>query len=225
MAKKAQSGDGKQGSAAGRGRGAGRRKPAAGEVDVGKKAIDTALKLAAERGWRDLSLAEIAEAAGLDLAQLYPRYSSKQAILEQLSRRIDAEVLAESEEDALHGPARDRLFDVLMRRFDALRPYKEGLGEIVYDLLRDPVSSAAAALQLQRTMACMLEAAGLSSTGLRGALRIQVLSGIYLMTLRVWLRDDTEDLSKTMAALDGYLRRIESLIERLPRRGGRRRAA
>lgn len=198
------------------------RRGGAKPADLGEKVIKTAMQLAAEKGWRDLSLAEIAEASDAKLSDLYPLFSSKQAILEQFGRRIDAAVLADVDADAggdgAAEPARDRLFDVLMRRFDSLQPYRAGLAEILYDQLRDPLSALAGSQQLRRSMACMLEAAGLSSSGLRGALRVRGLCAIYLLTLRVWLKDDTEDLAKTMAALDGYLRRIEGLIGRLPSR-------
>jgi hypothetical protein len=58
-------------------------------------------------------------------------------------------------------------------------------------------------------MAWMLEAAGVSTAGLRGRLRVRALAVLYLSELRVFLRDDTEDLSKTMAALDRRLRQAE----------------
>jgi AcrR family transcriptional regulator len=46
-----------------------------------KRVISVALALIAERGWRDLALADIAAAAGLSLSGLYALYPSKQAIL------------------------------------------------------------------------------------------------------------------------------------------------
>jgi hypothetical protein len=55
----------------------------------------------------------------------------------------------------------------------------------------------------------------------RGELRINGLCGVYLLALRTWLDDDSADLSKTMAALDGYLRRVERPAEVLE---GRERA-
>jgi AcrR family transcriptional regulator len=190
--------------------------------DPARRIIDTAFALAAERGWRDLSLAEIAEAAKLPLSTVYPVFSSKQAILSGFARQVDAAMLAEGAED-LDLPARDRLFDMIMRRFDALQPYKEGLGAILQDQLCDPLATCCGLDRLGRSMAATLEAAGFSTTGCRGVLRIKGLSAIYLSVLRVWLRDDSEDMAKTMAHLDKQLSRIDSLIGRLKsyRPGGR----
>jgi AcrR family transcriptional regulator len=190
--------------------------------DPARRIIDTAFALAAERGWRDLSLAEIAEAAKLPLSTVYPVFSSKQAILSGFARQVDAAMLAEGAED-LDLPARDRLFDMIMRRFDALQPYKEGLGAILQDQLCDPLATCCGLDRLGRSMAATLEAAGFSTTGCRGVLRIKGLSAIYLSAVRVWLRDDSEDMAKTMAHLDKQLGRIDSLIGRFKsyRPGGR----
>ena len=189
------------------------------KTDVSKQIIDAAMSLAAERGWRDLALPDIAAAAGLSLAQVYPVYRSKAEILEGLSRQVDAAVVAEHDSGGAEETARDRLFDVLMCRFDALQPYKDGLANILLDQGREPVGLLCGAASLRRSMALMLELAGLSTDGLRGAVRIKGLMGLYLATLRVWLRDDSPDLAKTMASLDGYLRRIEGWVGMLRRRG------
>jgi hypothetical protein len=54
----------------------------------------------------------------------------------------------------------------------------------------------------------MLREAGLSDTGLHGRLRVAALLGVWMATQRVWLRDDTDDRARTMAALDRHLRRL-----------------
>jgi AcrR family transcriptional regulator len=179
------------------------------KADIPDHIIDTAMRLAAERGWRDLSLAEIADEAKLPISKVYPVFSSKQAILNAYSRRVDAAVLAAEEPEAREGGARDRLFDVLMRRFDALGPDHEALGNVICDQARDPLSALCSLRQLCRSMACMLEAAGLSAAGARGAVRVKALGATYLATLRVWLRDDTPDKARTMAALDRNLGRLD----------------
>lgn len=182
--------------------------------DVETRALDAALELAATRSWADISLADIAAKAGLKLSQIYPVAPSKAALLAAFSRRIDGEVLSEDLEGLEDSPARDRLFDVMMRRFDALEPYRDAVGNILADAWAEPLASLGGLPQLNRSMAWMLEAAQIPTEGWRGLLRTQGLVGIYLATLRVWLRDDSLDKSKTMAQLDAYLRRVEGLSER-----------
>ena len=181
------------------------------KADIPRHVIDTAMRLAAERGWRDLSLAEIADAAEVPLSKVHPVFPSKAAILGAFSRQIDAAVLEAEEAGAREGGAHDRLFDVLMRRFDALGPYRQALGNILWAEAGDPASALCGLCRLKRSMACMLEAALLSTTGLRGALRVKALAVAYLATLRVFLRDDSPDMAATMAALDRNLSRLGRL--------------
>src|SRR3954453_16884655 len=84
-------------------------RPGTSRPETSQHIIDTALKLAAEKGWRDLALADIAEAAGMSLAEVYGLHPSKQAILDAYRRGIDRAVLADS--DVPEGSAKDRLFD------------------------------------------------------------------------------------------------------------------
>ena len=89
----------------GNGNDSGRQDP--GQPGTSQHVIDTALNLAAEKGWRDLALADIAQAAGMSLAELYGLHPSKQAILDAYRRGIDRDVLAETEvpEGSGQGPA------------------------------------------------------------------------------------------------------------------------
>src|ERR1700690_341206 len=194
--------------------------------DPGTHVIDVALGLAAEKGWRDLALGDIAVAAGLSLAGLYALYPSKAAILGAYSRSIDEAMLAEATPAGGDEPpesAKDRLFDLLMRRFDKLDAHKAGLLRIAEDTGRDPLSLVCSLARLNRSMATTLEAAGISAEGLRGLVRVKGLSAVYLAGLRAWFRDESEDKAKTMAALDRALSRAERLASGLGRH--RKRAA
>jgi ubiquinone biosynthesis protein COQ9 len=167
------------------------------------------LRMVVAGGWRDLSYAEIAKDAGLTLAAAYEAYPSKAAILTGIGRDIDARLFASLEDDPLDGSPKDRLFDLLMRRFDVLNEHREAYGALAGELLHTPLEAGCLALQLRRSLANMLEAAGISASGWRGAFRIEGLGALYACALRVWLRDETADLSKTMAELDKRLGQAE----------------
>lgn len=170
------------------------------------------LRMVKAGGWRNLSYADIAKDAGLSLAAAYQAYSSKAAILTGIGRDIDARLFASLDEDPLDGSAKDRLFDLVMRRFDALNDHREAYAALAWELPRTPLEASCLLFQLRRSLANMLEAAGLSASGLRGALRIEGLGAIYAAALRVWLKDDSADLSKTMAELDKRLGQVERCI-------------
>ena len=185
-----------------------------------EKIIDAAMQLAAEQGWRRVGLADIASTAGLSLAEVYEHGRSKPAILDAFARRVDAAVLAGVTKEDAEQAAHDRLFDVLMRRFEALAPYKEGIQSLVRDAPRDPLSTLCSGPQLLRSFAWMLVAAGVSDRGLRGLALTKGLIVVWLATLRTWLTDDDPDLARTMAALDRNLKRGERFcgLLRRPRR-------
>jgi AcrR family transcriptional regulator len=173
-------------------------------------ALDAFIGLIAEKGFADVALRDVAEAAGVSLADLYRLYPDKAALAAAFMARIDAQVLAgtptRSDPDET---ARDRLFDAMMRRYDALRPYREALGAIRRAATRDPILALALGPALRRSMAAMLEAASVPSEGLSGALRQNGLLAIHYAVSRVYDKDETTDLSKTMAALDGRLKMAE----------------
>ena len=190
------------------------------KAEAGALVIRTAIDLAAETGWRSLTMAEIAAKSGVSLPEIYRHFPSKSAILDGFSRLVDEAMLTEGPADPADS-ARDRLFDLLMRRFDALQSHRDGLTAIARELRRDPVGSLAQLPQLERGMRWTLEAAGLDADGLVGAARVRVLGLLYLSVLRVWLKDDTPDMAPTMKALDGRLAQVEQLANTV-QRGGRR---
>jgi AcrR family transcriptional regulator len=171
--------------------------------------LDAALTLAGREGWRKASLGAIAGEAGVPLHELYGEFRSRAAILGGLMARTDAGVLAETRAADTEESPRDRLFEVLMRRFEALKPHRAALKGIARDLGCDPPTALCSAPAFLRSMVWMLEAAGLSSAGLRGRLRVRALALMYLCVLRVFVADDSEDLAKTMAALDRRLHQAE----------------
>lgn len=194
--------------------------------------IAALFRLLETRNWQDISLADIALESATDLAELRSRIDDRFALLEQFARQIDVEVIKTVDPDLKGEPARERLFDVLMSRLDALEPFKPGIAGLARSASRDPLLAA----QLNR-LACtsqgwMLEAVGISGDGLIGALRIQGLVLAFSRVLGVWLKDDDPDMARTMAELDKVLRRGETVLDTLsrfcaavPSAAGRRRSA
>jgi AcrR family transcriptional regulator len=197
---------------------------AAADRSPEQRLIDAALELAAQQGWRRTGLAEIAAAAGLKLHEAYALHRSKASILRAFTRHIDAEVLAGADAAKTEGGTRERLFDTLMRRFDALKPHRQALRAILHDSVGDP-AAIGGMIRLRRSMGWMLAAAGIATAGCRGRVMTHATLGLYLSVLRVFLGDDSADLGKTMAALDRGLQRAESICRFAGRFRGEERAA
>lgn len=179
------------------------------ELSDADRIIEAAMTRIADDGWRRVSLAAIADAAGLPILRVYRTFPSKSAILRGLARRIDEAVLAAPVEAEADERPRDRVFDLLMRRFDALQPYKPAFAKLRRELPMDPPAALAAGAGLLHSVAWMLEAAGIATTGIGGIVSVKLTAAAYFATQRVWVADDTPDLAPTMAELDRRLRGIE----------------
>lgn len=175
------------------------------------------MTLIAERGWRQVSLSDVAEAAGMPFDELSRLYWSKTDLLVAFQRRIDEQVLMDTEAPDEEESPRDRLFDILMRRFDALHPYKDALRRLGRDLPRDPFAAMVWVRGLKRSMSWTLAAAGAGGSGIHGILSTKGLIVVWLFAVRAWLSDDSPDMAKTMAALDKALARAESVAETMYR--------
>ena len=184
------------------------------------RVLDAALKLASGMRWRDVSMEMIAEESGASLGRVYELFPSRMALLNAFIRRTDKAVLAGHDFGDASEPVRERLLDVIMRRLDALAPYKDAVASITRDLGRDPGALLCAGPAFVNSMAWSLEAAGVSASGLPGIVRTKGLAAIYLSAIRVWLRDDTQDQSETMAYIDKNLKRAESAMSMMPFRRG-----
>src|SRR6516225_9622768 len=133
--------------------------------DSRTRIIDALMALAAEQRFEDISISAIAAKAGVTLADFRDAFPSKGAVLAGFSRRIDRIVLEKRSDDLAGEAPKDRLFDVLMRRLDAMAPYKEGLRGISQWLRREPMSALAVNQLVVNSMRFMLEAAGIESDG------------------------------------------------------------
>ena len=183
--------------------------------------IKGAFDLAGREGWEAVSVAGAAREAGLALDEARVRFPGRPAILLKLGRIADRHALADAMET---GEPRERLFDLLMRRFDVLQQHRDGVLALLRALPTRPGEALMLAAATRASMAWMLEAAGVSSRGITGALRLQGLGAVWLYTVRAWQKDDSADLSGTMAALDRALERAEQAAAWLSD-GGRRDAA
>lgn len=172
--------------------------------------IDATLALLSERRYGEVGLADIAARAGMPLADLRRTFDGKGAILAAFARRVDIAVLdggpAEGES------ARDRLFEVMMRRFDALGPHKAAVASIARAARKDPgLACLLHALSLG-SQKWTLAAAGIKTGGCLGAVAVEGTVLVHAEALRAWLDDDDPGQARTMAALDKALRRGEKAM-------------
>jgi AcrR family transcriptional regulator len=174
------------------------------DSDLDHALIGAAFTLAAERGWRRMSVTAAARNAALPLDRVRARFPGKAAVLARFGRMADQAALAQAGTEGSH---RDRLFDLIMRRLDVLQAHRGGVLALKSWLPCEPGVAAMLGMATLGSMAWMLEAAGISAQGCRGLLRAKGMVGVWLCTLRAWERDESDDMSATMRALDAALDR------------------
>ena len=162
-------------------------------------AADAALKLAADRPWREITLRDIASEAGVAFAELYAKAPGKGALLDRLSSRFDMAALASDDASA---EVLDRLFEAVMARLEAMEPHRFALIAIARD---EGMFSPRWGPRFATTARALLETAGIDTSGRRGAVRIAAMTGMWVRIVQVW-RDDEGALNRTMAEIDKRLK-------------------
>lgn len=189
--------------------------PAAPAADPRKRVVEALMRLAAGQPWDQIELPEIAAEAGLTLTQLRGLFPSKLAMLGGVARMADDAVLAGASDDLMGEPYKERMFDLVMRRLDALAPYKAGLRKIVPVIRRDPLALAALNRGAVNSWRYMLASAGIPTEDALGTVRVQGAVLLMARVSEVWLEDDEPELSKTMARLDRELKTAGCIMARV----------
>lgn len=189
--------------------------PEAAPIDPRKQAVEALMRLAAGRRWDEIELGDIAVEAGLSLAKLRGLFPSKLAMLGGLTRLVDDVVLAGASDELAGEPVRERMFDLVMRRLDALAPYKDALRRIAPVIRRDPLTMAALNRGAVNSWRYMLASAGIPTEDALGIVRVQGAVLLMARVSEVWLDDDEPELSRTMARLDRELKTAGAIMARI----------
>lgn len=180
-----------------------------------KQVVEALMRLAATRRWDEIELPDIASEAGLPLAKLRDLFPSKLAMLGGLTRLVDEAVMADTSDDLAGEPVRERMFDLVMRRLDALAPYKDALRRIAPAIRRDPLAMAALNRGAVNSWRYMLASAGIHTEDALGSVRVQGAVLLMARVSEVWLYDEAPELSRTMARLDRELKTAGWVMSRV----------
>ena len=182
--------------------------------DLLAKLSASALSLAAQTPWERVTLSDICADCDVPLVDCAKASVTKAHITARLDSVIDQSMLAAHSKVDRSQPVRDRLFDVVMGRFDAMEENRAAWASIFTAEKRDVMASLARRARRVVSAAWALEASGISTGNVRGAGRSVGLARIMRLAESAWL-EDGPDLAKTMACLDQELRAAEAWVERI----------
>ena len=150
------------------------------------------MALLAEKRFEEIGFGDISARAGLSLATAASEFGSTLAILAAHMKELDRKVLAGADADMAEEPPRERLFDVLMRRIEAMAPYREATRSLMNSASRNPGLAFALNGLAVRSQTWMLTAANIDAAGPRGMIRAQGLAMLFASVLRTWVDDEDE---------------------------------
>ena len=118
------------------------RKPESPTPETGNrdKLIEALMGLLAERRFEELGFGDLAARAGVSLVACRTEFGSMLAVLAAHAKEIDRKVLAGLDSDLADELPRERLFDVLMRRLEALAPHKGAIRPSRWPSMGSPCS-------------------------------------------------------------------------------------
>ncbi len=176
------------------------------------KVIQASLDLASAYPWNDVHMAQIAEKAKCELTDVQAVFPEKMDILHAYERQIDAQVM-DAMNDAFDDTdsSRDKIFDVLMERFDVLNDNRASVLSMLNAVTLDPKQMMVTAPWVPQSMIKMMALADMDTNGIKGTMRVAGVSIAYLKTLRDWANDNSVDMAQTMAGLDNALGYVEKI--------------
>ncbi|MEL7541236.1 MAG: hypothetical protein AAGJ51_10065 [Pseudomonadota bacterium] len=183
------------------------------------KGVEAALQLAETEKWSAITLAAIAAEAGLSLSDFH-KHADKDALSAAVERRFDAG-MSEGSFDTGE-TARTRLFDVIMMRFETMEDVRDGAMSFLRWRDRSLDGLGLRLKNRAATAKWALTCAGLDgSNAIPRGVQVTALAWAIAQAERAWRQETSADLSRTMAALDAELIKLEERAEWLKGRGKR----
>lgn len=133
---------------------------------------------------------------------------SKLADIEALLRKLE-EKTAREVKDRLGGHWRDNLFEILMTRLEIAKQHKKTFAAIPAVLGQTPQAVPKFTKLFLKTMHNILVLAEAPAA----PPQVAAFSILYVSIIDVFLKDDSKDLAKTMAALDKRLGLFEQFAD------------
>lgn len=187
------------------------------KTGVQERILKAALAMAEEEGWASVGLSAVAARAKVPLVELRRHYRDTDAIADAWFRvGLDA-MLAPPPRGFSRRPAIERLEIMMGRWFDALAPRRRVTAEMLSAKMWvfHPHHYVPMVFNLSRLIQGLRDLAGLRAGGRRRQVEETGLTVLFLATLAVWCRDDTENQERTRAFLKRRLAQADGLMARL----------
>lgn len=168
--------------------------------------IHKSFELIEKIGWERFSFQKLSEKEKIPLNFLKTNYKCKYTVIEKFSQMIDRQVESNIRaDDLMDSSIKDKLFELIMLRFDELESFKKALKNIFLSTKKNPLLISIISKNLLNSFDFYLEVSNSYQNSPTDIFKKNFLLLIYSLVFETWLNDNSEDLSKTMSQLDKYL--------------------
>ena len=179
--------------------------------------VNAAIALAAREGWARVRMTHVAVHFDVPLAQIYDRFHDMDAIANAWFTRASQTLAATHKRGFAKMPAKDRLFEVIMRWLNALAVERQVSVQMIRQKLypSHPQHWIPLVFSLSRLVHLILDAALIDSYGRKRQIEELGVTMLVLEILKVWAGDDTPGQERTQAVLARRLKQGHSLMARV----------
>lgn len=178
--------------------------------------LDKIFSNIARDGWTKFSLLHFSKTQKISIQDLKIFFRNKDHILERFSKMIDHKVESNIDVEEMKSTSKkDNLFELIMLRLEAMQTYKVALRNIISSTKEQPIILKKLSKNIINSLDFYLELSSYYDDTPVDFLKKNAIFLIYSLTFRVWLNDESDDLSKTMAELDKFLSMADKANERI----------
>ena len=181
--------------------------------------LDTALDLAQKKSWERVRLHDVAENLKMTLNDVREHFGEKEQLTDAWFDRADASMLQEAAKpDFPRLSTRERLHRLIMTWLLALTTHRRATRQMICGKFEPGHVhyQYAGLLRVSRTVQWLREAAHRDAELPWRAIEETGLTAIYLAVFFYWMRDDSEQATRTASFLDKWLTRAERMAQWAP---------
>lgn len=147
----------------------------------------------------------VASMVGVDQRFASALAGSVQSLVLAKMNSLDCQSILEAYDDIADAgdvSIREKIIEGLLHRFETYAPFRGQIDQLNKSAQRHPELAVRLLDGLEAAIRRILIISGDPANGLKGMLRVKGVTGVFLVTSRVWMKDDSPDLAATMKILD-----------------------
>lgn len=184
--------------------------------DIKFELIDRSFMIIDKDGWEEFSFKKLANEKKIDVSKINQFFGSKKQLLKEFSKMIDLRVEKEFDFKSLEDSStKDNLFELIMLRLDYMQPYKNSLKKIIVSISKSPSMLKSVSENVSDSLDFYLELTKAYDSSYFDLFKKKTILLIYSYIFKVWLDDNSEELSRTMSELDKVLSLSEKVANRI----------